>query len=126
MATRTSGARSSNRKSGSSKGAGSSPDRSTYAGAGSNASTVKEIADKAKGPAMVAGAAVVGLLALKGRRRRRQVFGMALPRSSELEMKSLAKTIGKASKEFGKTSKKVSKDIERLGDQAERIGRVLS
>jgi hypothetical protein len=126
MATRTSGAPSSNRKSGSSKGAGSSPDRSAGRGAGSNATTVKEIADKAKGPAMVAGATVVGLLALKGRRRRRKVFGLALPRSSELEMKSLAQTIGKASKDFGKTSKKVSKDIERLGDQAERIGRVLS
>lgn len=126
MATRMSGARSTNRKSGSPNGAGSRRDRSADGGAGSNASTVKEIAGKAKGPAMAAGAAALGLLALKRRRRRRKVLGLALPRSSELEMRSLAKTIGKASKEFGKTSKKVSKDIERLGDQAERIGRVLS
>ena len=90
MATRTSGARSANRKSGSSNGAGSRHDRSADGGAGSNASTVKEIAGKGKGPAMAAGAAVVGLLALKRRRRRRKVLGLALPRSSELEMKSLA------------------------------------
>jgi hypothetical protein len=126
MATRTSRARSANRKSGSSNGAASRHDRSADGGAGSDASTVKEIAGKGKGPAMAAGAAVVGLLALKRRRRRRKVLGLALPRSSELEIKSLAKTIGKASKEFGKTSKRISKDIERLGDQAERIGKVLS
>jgi MYXO-CTERM domain-containing protein len=113
MTTTTSGARSAKRTSGSSNGAGS------------DASNVKELAGKAKGPAMAAGAAVVGLLVLKRRRRRTKVLGLALPRSAELEMKSLAQSIGKASKEFGKTSKKVSKDIERIGDQAERIGRVL-
>jgi hypothetical protein len=126
MATKKSGARSANRKSGSSNGAGSARDRHADGGAGSDASTVKEIAGKAKGPAMASGAAVLGLLALKRRRRRRKVLGLALPRSSELEIRALATTIGKASKEFGKTSKRVSKDIERLGDQAERIGKVLS
>jgi hypothetical protein len=68
----------------------------------------------------------VGVLALKSHRRRKKALGLPLPRSSELEMRSLAKTIGKASREFGKTSKKVSKDIERIGDQAERIGKILS
>jgi hypothetical protein len=126
MATRTSGATSANRKSGSSNGAGSRGDRSADSGARSNAGAVKEIAGKGKGPAMGAAAAVVGLLALKRRRRRRKVLGLALPHSSELEIKSLAQTVGNASKEFGKTSKRVSKDIERLGDQAERIGKILS
>lgn len=94
--------------------------------AGSNAGTGKEIAGKGAGPAMAAGAAVVGLLVLKRRRRRRKVLGLTLPRSAELELSSLARTIGEASKEFGKASKRISKDIERLGDQAERIGKMLS
>jgi MYXO-CTERM domain-containing protein len=98
----------------------------TTSGARSDESNVKEIAGKAKGPAMIAGAAVVGLLALKRRRRRTKVLGMPLPRSFEVELASLAKTIGNASKELAKTSKNVSRDIERIGDQAERIGRVLS
>lgn len=123
MTTRTSGARSANRRSGSSNGAGPGRDRSAD---GRAESSVKEVAGKATGPAMVAGAAVVGLLALRRRRRRTKVLGLALPRSFELELASLAKTIGNASKEFGKTSKNVSKDIERLGDQAERIGKILS
>ena len=114
MATSKAGARSANRKSGSSNGAES------------DTSNVKEVARKAKGPVMASGAAVVALLALKRHRRRRKVLGLALPPSFELEMNALAKTIGQASKEFGKRSKKVSKDIERLGDQAERIGKVLS
>jgi hypothetical protein len=103
-----------------------SSQRSRSAGdaAASDASTFKELAGRAKGPAIAGGAAVVGLLALQRRRRRTKVLGLALP--SELEMKSLAKTIGKASKEFGKASKTVSKDIERLADQAERIGKILS
>lgn len=91
-----------------------------------DAGSVKDVATKAKAPAMAAGATVVGLLALKSRRRRKKVLGLSLPRSSELEMKSLAKTLGKASKEFAKTSKRVSKDIERVGDQAERIAKILS
>ena len=57
---------------------------------------------------------------------------MALPRSigktslSDVDLKSMAKTVGKASKHFGQTSKNVSKDIERVGDQAERVGKILS
>jgi hypothetical protein len=91
-----------------------------------DAGSVKEVAAKAKGPAMAAGATVVGLVALKSRRRRKKVLGLTLPRSSELEMNSLAKTIGKATREFSKTSKRVSKDLERVGDQAERIAKILS
>ncbi len=48
------------------------------------------------------------------------------PNLSDMELKSVAKTVGKASKQFGETSKGVSKDIERIGDQAERIGKILS
>ena len=92
------------------------------------AGDVKGVAEKAKVPALAVGAAAVGVLggvALKSRFARKRVLGIPLPRSSELDVKSLAKTVGKASKQFGKTSKNVSKDIERVGDQAERIGKVL-
>lgn len=121
MAASKPGARSANRGNGA-----SSPRQDTNGHVESDASGVTEVAKKAKGPAIAAGAAVVGVLALRSRRRRTKVLGLTLPRSSELEMASLAKTIGKASKEFGKTSKRVSKDIERVGDQAERIGKLLS
>ena len=56
---------------------------------------------------------------------------MPLPRSigkaslSDLDVKSVAKTVGKASRQFGQTSKDVSRDIERVGNQAERIGKIL-
>ena len=56
---------------------------------------------------------------------RTKVLGVSLPRSSELDVQSIAKTLGNASKQLGKTSKNVSKDIERVGDQAERIGKIL-
>jgi hypothetical protein len=69
-----------------------------------------------------AAAGVAGGLALKGRTRRRKVLGVPMP---DLDVKSVAKTVGKASKQLGETSKTVSKDIERVGDQAERIGKVL-
>jgi hypothetical protein len=61
-------------------------------------------------------------VALKARARRPKVLGMTVP---EIDVKSVAKTVGKASKQLGQTSKNVSKDIERLGDQAEKIGKVL-
>ena len=48
--------------------------------------------------------------------------GKSLP---DLDAKSIAKTVGSASKQFAKTSKNVSKDLERAGDQAERIGKIL-
>jgi hypothetical protein len=78
-----------------------------------------------------AAAGVAGGLLLKNRMGRKKVFGVPLPRSiskgslSDLDVKSLAKTVGKASEQFGKTSKDVSKDIERVGTQAERIGKIL-
>jgi hypothetical protein len=50
---------------------------------------------------------------------------IAKPSLPDLDVKSVAKTVGKASKQFGQTSKSVSKDIERVGDQAERIGKIL-
>ena len=80
------------------------------------------------------GAAAVGVaggLALNRRTRRTKVLGVTLPRSigkaklPDLDVKSVAKSVGKASKQLGQTSKTVSKDIERVGDQAERIGKIL-
>ena len=67
---------------------------------------------------------------LKGRTRRRRVLGVRVPRTIArlpgLDVKSVIKNVGEASKQFGQTSKSVSKDIERIGDQAERFGRILS
>ena len=56
------------------------------------------------------------------------MLGMRLPRSltPDLDVKSLAKSVGEASQRVAKTSKTVSKDIERAGDKAERIGKILS
>jgi hypothetical protein len=90
---------------------------------------------KVSGPALTVGAAAAGLaggLLLRGRRRRKTVLGVPVPRSigrrhlSDFDMKSIAKTVGEASQSFAKTSKTVSQDIERAGDQAERIGKILS
>jgi hypothetical protein len=81
---------------------------------------------------MAVGAAAIGVaggLALKSRDRRKKVLGVPIPRAlskPELDVKSLTKSVGKASKQFGETSKSVSKDIERVGDQAERVGKILS
>jgi hypothetical protein len=95
--------------------------------------TVKNVAGKAGGPALAVGAAAVGMaggLVLRGRTRPK-LLGVPLPRSlgkaglPAIDVKSVAKTVGKASKQFGETSKTVSKDIERVGDQAERIGKIL-
>jgi hypothetical protein len=97
--------------------------------------TAKQAAAKAKGPAIavgVAAAGVAGGLALKGRMGRKTVLGVPVPRwlggasLPDLDVRSIAKTIGEASRRFAETSKAVSKDIERAGDQAERIGRMLA
>lgn len=94
--------------------------------------TVKDVASKAKGPAVAVGAATAGVaggLLLKNRLSRPKVLGIPMPRSlakPNLDVKSIAKTVGEASQSFAKTSKSVSKDIERAGDQAERIGKILS
>jgi hypothetical protein len=62
-------------------------------------------------------------LVLRGRKRHRKVLGLTVP---DLDLQSLLKSVGKASKQLGQTSKTVSKDVERLGDEAERIGKILS
>ncbi|HWM12238.1 MAG TPA: hypothetical protein VNO82_22960 [Solirubrobacteraceae bacterium] len=95
--------------------------------------TIKQVANTAKRPAVAVGAAAAGLaggLVLRSRTRRKTVLGMTVPRSvgktlSGLDAKSVAKTVGQASKQFAKTTKNVSKDLERAGDQAERIGKIL-
>jgi hypothetical protein len=79
------------------------------------------------------GAAAVGIaggIALKSRVQRKSVLGIKMPRSigkglSDIDAKSVAKTVGQASKRFARTSKGVSKDLERAGDQAEKIGKIL-
>lgn len=74
---------------------------------------------------------VAGGLVLRGRLRRKTVLGIPVPRSlgkpslSDVDVKALAKSVGKASKQFGQTTKNVSKDMEKVGDQAERIGKIL-
>jgi hypothetical protein len=95
--------------------------------------TVKSAAGKAAAPAAAVGAAAVGIaggIALRSRTRRKTVLGVKLPRSigkslPDLDAKSIAKSVGQASKQFAKTTKGVSKDLERAGDQAERIGKIL-
>jgi hypothetical protein len=95
--------------------------------------TVKSAAGKAAAPAAAVGAAAVGIaggIALKSRANRKTVLGVKLPKSvgkslPDVDPKSIAKSVGKASKQFAKTTKGVSKDLERAGDQAERIGKIL-
>ena len=95
--------------------------------------TIKQVANTAKRPAIAVGAAAAGVaggLVLRSRTRRKTVLGLTVPRSigktlSGLDAKSVAKTVGQASKQFAKTTKNVSKDLERAGDQAERIGKIL-
>ncbi len=94
---------------------------------------MKSAAGKAAAPAAAVGAAAVGIaggIALKSRTRRKSVLGVKLPRSigkglPDIDAKSIAKSVGQASKQLGKTTKGVSKDLERAGDQAERIGKIL-
>jgi hypothetical protein len=95
--------------------------------------TIKQVANTAKRPAVAVGAAAAGLaggLVLRSRTRRKTVLGVKVPSGigktlSGIDAKSMAKTVGQASKKFAKTTKNVSKDLERAGDQAERIGKIL-
>jgi hypothetical protein len=89
---------------------------------------------KVSGPALAVGATAVGVaggLALRGRLRRKTILGVPVPRSigkprlSNVDVKAVAKSVGRASTQFGQTTKSVSKDIERVGAQAERIGKLL-
>jgi hypothetical protein len=132
-ASKTKAGGSSRRKSSASTRARSSGSRSPQAQSRNGlVGTVKSVASKPSGPAVAVGAAaagVVGGLVLNRRSRRTKVLGITMPRTlgrlPDLDVKSVAKTVGKASKQFGQTSKNVSKDIERVGDQAERIGKIL-
>jgi len=95
---------------------------------------VSSAASKAKVPALAIGAAAAGVaggVLLKERVGRKRVLGVKIPRSvsspnvSALDLKSVLKGVGRASKSFGQTSKSISRDMERIGDQAERFGNVL-
>jgi hypothetical protein len=99
-----------------------------------SAGIVKRAAAKAKGPAVAVGAAaagVAGARALRSRMGHKTILGVPVPRSlggaslPDLDVRSMAKTIGEASQWFAETSKAVSRDLERAGNQAERIGRML-
>ena len=91
--------------------------------------TVKNVASKAKGPAVAVGAAAAGVaggLVIRSRTRRRTILGVPVPRHlPAVDPQAILKSVGSASQQFAKTSKSVSKDIERAGDQAERIGKIL-
>jgi hypothetical protein len=96
--------------------------------------SVKGAVTKVSGPAVALGATAVGVaggLVLRGRLRRKTILGVSVPRSigksslPDVDVKAMAKSVGKASKQFGQTTKTVSKDLERVGDQAERIGKIL-
>jgi hypothetical protein len=91
--------------------------------------SVKSAASKVSGPAVAIGATAVGIaggLVLKGTRRQKTILGVPVPRKvPSVDVKQVAKAVGKASKQFGETSKSVSKDIERVGEQAERLGKIL-
>jgi hypothetical protein len=91
--------------------------------------TIKDVAGKAKGPAVAVGAAAAGVaggLVLRNRTRRKTVLGVPVPKHlPTIDPQAIVKSVGDASKRFAKTSKSVSKDIERAGDQAERIGKIL-
>jgi hypothetical protein len=79
-----------------------------------------------------AAAGVAGGLLIRSRLTRKRVLGVPLPRSlgkprvSDIDVGSIAKSVGEASRRFADTSKTVSKDIEHAGEQAERIGKILS
>jgi hypothetical protein len=92
---------------------------------------VKQVASKAKAPAVAVGATAAGVaggLFIRSRTRQKKVLGVPVPRSlnkPDIDIKSMAKTVGKASKQLGQTTKTVSRDMERVGDQAERVGKML-
>jgi hypothetical protein len=80
-------------------------------------------------PALAVGAAaagIVGGVALKARMQPKKVLGVKVPKSvTGLDAKTIAKSVGQASKQFAKTTKNVSKDLDRAAEQAERIGKIL-
>jgi hypothetical protein len=65
-------------------------------------------------------------VALKARMQPKKVLGVRVPKSvTGLDAKTIAKSVGQASKQFAKTTKNVSKDLDRAAEQAERIGKIL-
>lgn len=136
-ATRSSNGRTPAKKRAPAKRKASTRSTSTSASNASSSNGVptalKQVANTAKRPAIAVGAAAAGVaggLVLRSRTRRKTVLGLPVPRSigktlSGIDPKSVAKTVGQASKQFAKTTKNVSKDLERAGDQAERIGKIL-
>ncbi len=109
---------------------GKTPSASNGKGAnGGVTETMKNAAIKARVPAVALGAVAAGVaggVALRSHTRRRTVLGVPIPRSLAIDPRTVAKTVGHASRQFAKTSKSVSRDIERAGEQAERIGKILS
>jgi hypothetical protein len=101
--------------------------------------TVKQVASKAKGPAIAVGAAVgaaaagaAGGALLRDRTRKKKVLGVPVPRSfgkskvTDLDLPEVVKSVGRASQQFGQKTKSVSSDMEHVGDRAERFGKMLS
>jgi hypothetical protein len=129
-ATRSTGKASATKRTSSAKSRTSTPATSNgRASGGGIADTIKDVASKAKGPAVAVGAAAAGVaggLVIRNRTRRKTVLGVPLPKHlPTVDPQAIVKSVGQASKQFAKTSKSVSKDIERAGDQAERIGKIL-
>jgi hypothetical protein len=97
--------------------------------------TIKQVASKAKGPAIAVGAAAAGAAGgalLRDRTRQKKVLGVPVPRSfgkskvTDLDLPEVVKSFGRASQQFGQKTKSVSKDVEQVGDRAERFGKMLS
>ena len=97
--------------------------------------TIKQVASKAKGPAIAVGAAAAGAAGgalLRDRTRKKKVLGVPVPRSfgkskvTALDLPEVVKSVGRASQQFGQKTKSVSKDVEHVGDRAERFGKMLS
>jgi hypothetical protein len=134
MATTKPTSRNAQRRSGSSSSKGGTARTSQSQARDQRSDVAGRLKEAAKGPAVALGAAAAGVAGgwvLRNRLRRKRVLGVPLPRSlgrgslTDIDLQSMAKTLGKASRQFGQTSKNVSKDIERVGDQAERIGKIL-
>ena len=111
------------------------PERATTASQNGSGviGSIKDVVSKAKGPAVAVGATAIGVaggLVLKSRQQRKTVLGVKVPRKPnidiDIDIASIAKSVGKASEQFGKTSKTIAKDMERVGDSAERIGKLLN
>ena len=86
--------------------------------------SAKQVAHKAKVPAIAIGAAAAGMaggIALGSRARPRTVLGVPMPKHRpSVDAKSLAKSVGKVGANFVKTSKRVSKERARRPGEADR------